>query len=60
MQNFLRCVKTREKTALDAPTAYRAMTTIGMAVESYRSGKVLYFDERNERVVDHPIASIKA
>ncbi len=55
MTNFLRCVRTREKTALDAPTAYRAMTTIGMAVESYRSGKVLYFDERNERVVDHPI-----
>ena len=37
------------------PTAYRAMTTIGMAVESYRSGKVLYFDERNERVTDRPI-----
>ena len=33
----------------------RAMTTIGMAVESYRQGKVLYFDERNERVTDHPI-----
>ena len=55
MTNFLRCVKSREKTVLDAPTAYRAMTTIGMAVESYRSGKVLYFDERNERVTDRPI-----
>ena len=60
MENFLRCVKTREKTVLDAPTAYRAMTTIGMAVESYRSGKVLYFDERNERVIDHPLPSVKA
>ena len=28
---------------------------IKMAVESYRSGKVLYFDERNERVTDRPI-----
>ena len=55
MTNFLRCVRTREKTVLDAPTAYRAMTTIGMAVESYRQGKVLYFDERNERVTDRPI-----
>lgn len=55
MTNFLRCVRTREKNVLDAPTAYRAMTTIGMAVESYRSGKVLYFDERNERVTDRPI-----
>ena len=60
MENFLRCVKTREKTVLDAPTAYRAMTTIGMAVESYRSGKVLYFDERNERVIDHPLPNAKA
>jgi predicted dehydrogenase len=55
MTNFLRCVRSREKTVLDAPTAYRAMTTIGMAVESYRQGKVLYFDERNERVTDRPI-----
>ena len=55
MTNFLRCVRTREKTVLDAPTAYRAMTTIGMAVESYRQGKVLYFDERNERVTDRPL-----
>ncbi len=60
MQNFLRCVKSREKTVLDAPTAYRAMTTIGMAVESYRSGKVLYFDERNERVTDRPLMPVKA
>jgi predicted dehydrogenase len=54
-ENFLRCVKTREQNVLDAQTAYRAMTTIGMAVESYRQGRVLYFDETSQRVTDKPI-----
>ncbi len=55
-ENFLRCVKTREKNVLDAATAYRAMTTIGMAVESYRQGRVLYFDEVAQKVTDKPVA----
>jgi len=55
MENFLRCVKTREKTVLDALTAYKAMTTIGMAVQSYRDGKVLYFNEASQRVTDKPV-----
>jgi predicted dehydrogenase len=55
-ENFLRCVKTREKNVLDAQTAYRAMTTIGMAVESYRQGRVLYFNEATEKVTDKPVA----
>jgi predicted dehydrogenase len=60
MENFLRCVKSREKTVLDALTAYKAMTTIGMAVQSYREGRVLYFDERTERVTDRPVQMAKA
>jgi predicted dehydrogenase len=51
MQNFLRCVSTREKPVLDALTAYKAMVTIGMGVQSYREGRVLYFDERKQKVV---------
>src|SRR5262249_45117400 len=45
MQNFLRCVKTREKPILDALTAFKAITTIGMSVQSYREGRVLYWVE---------------
>ncbi len=60
MENFLRCVKSREKTVLDPLTAYKAMTTIGMAVQSYREGRVLYFDERTERVTDRPVHLAKA
>jgi predicted dehydrogenase len=59
MENWLRCVRTREKPVLDALTAYKAMTTIGMAVQSYREGKVLYFDERAERVSDRPVQLAK-
>ncbi|HLG17262.1 MAG TPA: Gfo/Idh/MocA family oxidoreductase [Blastocatellia bacterium] len=51
MENWLRCVRTRETPVLDALTAYKAMTTIGMSVQSYREGRVLYFDEKKQKVV---------
>jgi predicted dehydrogenase len=54
MQNFLRCVRTREKPVLDSLTAYKAMVTIGMSVQSFREGRVLYFDERKQKVVSEP------
>jgi predicted dehydrogenase len=54
MENFLRCVRTRKTPILDADTAYRAMVPIGMAVQSYREGRVLYFDEATEKVVAAP------
>ena len=47
-------MKTRKKPHLDADTGYRAQATISMAVQSYREGKVLYFDPRKEIVVDRP------
>jgi len=52
MENFLRCVRTRETPVLDALTAYKAMVTIAMSVQSYREGKVLYFDERKQKVIE--------
>ena len=55
MENFLRCVRTREKPVLDADTAYRAMVTIGMSVESYREGRMLYWDAAREKVVAEPL-----
>jgi predicted dehydrogenase len=50
--NFLDCMRTREKPTLDVETAARAQVTITMAVHSYRQGKVLYFDEKNFKIVD--------
>ena len=50
--NFLDCMRTRQKPTLDVETAGRAQVVISMAVQSYRQGKVLYFDEKNFKVVD--------
>ena len=55
MENWLRCIRTRETPVLDALTAYKAMTTIGMGVQSYREGRVLYFNESTQRVTDKPV-----
>ncbi|HXG94998.1 MAG TPA: Gfo/Idh/MocA family oxidoreductase [Blastocatellia bacterium] len=54
MENWLRCIRTRETPVLDALTAYKAMVTIGMSVQSYREGRVLYFDEAKQKVVYEP------
>jgi predicted dehydrogenase len=60
MENFLSCIKSREKPVLDALTAYKAMTTIGMAVQSYREGKAIYFNEATERVTDKPVEVLQS
>jgi predicted dehydrogenase len=52
MSNFLRCVRTRETPVLDALTGYKALVAIQMSVQSYREGRVLYFDEQKQKVVD--------
>jgi predicted dehydrogenase len=54
-QNFIDCVRSREKPVLDALTAYKAMTTIAMSVDSYRRGQMLYFDRAKQKVTDKPI-----
>jgi predicted dehydrogenase len=53
--NFLDCMRSRQKPTLDVETAGRAQVAITMAVNSYRNGKVLYFDEKNFKVVDKPV-----
>lgn len=54
MQNFLGCVRSRQKPVLDAETGFRAQVTITMAVESYREGRVLYWDDKNLKVTSKP------
>ena len=54
MKNFLDCVRTREKPVLDALTGYKALVTIELGVQSYRQGRVMYFDEEKQKVVDKP------
>jgi predicted dehydrogenase len=52
--NFLDCIRSRQKPTLDVDTAARAQAVITMAVQSYRSGKVLYFDEKTWKIGDKP------
>lgn len=51
MDNWLECIRTRNKPALDAETAYRIMVAIALGVQSYRGEKVMKFDPEKQRVV---------
>ena len=52
--NFLDCVRTRQKPTLNVDVALRAQVTISMAVQSYREGRVLYWDDRAMKVTSKP------
>lgn len=53
--NFLQCMRTREKPHLDVETAAHAQILINLAVDSYREGRVKYWDEKNWKAVDKPV-----
>src|SRR5579862_2235948 len=55
INNFIECIRTRKKPRLDVETGACAQVVISMAVESYRQGKVLYFDEKKWKVSDKPV-----
>ena len=55
IENFLTSMRTRQKPRLDVETAACAQVAISMAVESYRQGKVLYFDEKKWKISDRPV-----
>ena len=57
IQNFLDCIHSRQKPTLNVDIAARAQVLISMAVQSYREGRVLYFDEKNWKVSNKPSKS---
>jgi len=50
IRNFLSCMHTRQKPTLDVETGAKAQVLISMAVQSFREGRVLYFDEKTWKV----------
>jgi predicted dehydrogenase len=54
INNFLECMRNRQKPNLDVETGAKAQVLISMAVQAYREGRVLYFDERNWKVRNKP------
>jgi predicted dehydrogenase len=55
IENFLSCMRTREKPHLDVETGARAQIIINLAVQSYREGRVLYWDEKNWKASTKPV-----
>jgi hypothetical protein len=47
VENFLSCVRSREKPHLDVETGARAQAVINLAVQSYREGRELFWDEKS-------------
>jgi len=44
LDNWLRCIRSREKCVCNEEIGYQTMAAVAMAVESYRTGKTLSFD----------------
>ena len=55
IENFLKCIRTREKPHLDVETGAKAVVVINLAGQSYREGKTLYWDEKRWKAVDRPV-----
>ena len=55
IDNFLSCMRTREKPHLDVETGARAVVVINLAAQSYREGKTMYWDAKNWKATDKPI-----
>jgi len=54
IQNFLECVRSRQQSILNADVGVKPQVLIAMAVQSYREGRVLYFDPNTWKVSDRP------
>src|SRR6185436_9502876 len=55
IEDFLSCMRTRQKPHLDVETGARAVVAINLAVESYRTGKTIYFDPKTWKSSDKPV-----
>ena len=53
--NFLDCMRTRQKPHLDVETGARAVVVINLAVQSYREGRTLYWDEKHWKASDKKV-----
>jgi predicted dehydrogenase len=54
IEDFLSCMRTRQKPHLDVETGARAVVAINLAVESYRTGKTIYWDAEKWKASDKP------
>jgi predicted dehydrogenase len=50
MENFLECIRSREKPTLNADLAYQVMVPIALSVRAFRENRVMLFDPEKEAV----------
>ena len=55
IENFLSCIRTREKPHLDVETGARAQAVINLAVQSYRESRVLFWDDKTWKASGKPL-----
>jgi len=55
IENFLKCMRSREKPHLDVETGAKAVVVINLAAQSYREGKTMYWDEKHWKASDKPV-----
>jgi hypothetical protein len=55
VRNFLSCIKSRDNPTLNVEVALRAQVVISMAVQSYREGRVLYWDDNARQVTSERV-----
>ena len=48
-------MRTRRQPNLNAMLGYQIMVAIKLGVDSYREGKVKFFDPKTQRVTDRPL-----
>jgi predicted dehydrogenase len=54
--NYLECMRNRQQTALNPDLGYKIMVAIRLGVDSYREGKVKFFDAVTQKVTDRGAA----
>jgi hypothetical protein len=52
--NWLNCMRSREKPVYDVLRGYQVMVAIRLGIDSYREGKALAFDPASRRVLSKP------
>jgi predicted dehydrogenase len=55
IDNFLSCMRTRQKPHLDVETGAKAVVVINLAAQSYREGRTLYWDAQHWKASDRPV-----
>jgi hypothetical protein len=55
IDNFLGCMRTRQKPHLDVETGAKAVVVINLAAQSYREGRTLYWDAQHWKATDRPV-----